>query len=167
MRILMTGFEPWKSIVNNPSGDFVEHVENTTEAMRYAFGDRLNERRTVTRTSEDGEVTMTYAILDPMTGKHQEVEVYLRILPTSNESLDGSEGSIPDLLDEIDPHGVLSMGVGADMKWRTDDHLVETTANNDRLTDNDKPNRAPEKKSRALAGAIKSGSDKIKKERED
>ena len=59
------------------------------------------------------------------------------------------------------------MGVAADMNWKTNDHLAETTANNDRRTDRDRPRRASKKKSRALAGAIKSGSDKIKKERED
>src|SRR4029077_13594948 len=40
-KMLLTGYGPWGSVVNNPTGDFVAHKENVDAAMKAAFGSAL------------------------------------------------------------------------------------------------------------------------------
>ncbi len=112
IRMLMTGYGPFSSMTNNPTGDFVTHRENLDAAMRNAFGDNLvsNEGR---RVSGDGDdATYQYQVRDPSTGRERSVVIDAVRMPVSDEAIDGSSPrSVQQTMERFRPHAVISMGV--------------------------------------------------------
>ncbi len=127
VRLLLTGYGPFQSVVDNPTGDFVSHRENVDAALKNAFGSRLLSPR--------GEPvpglpdTYAYRIADPKTGGCRTVQVALERFAVDDETLNQvGERSIQDAIRDFKPHGVLSMGVTSG-----DSYLAEYHADNGSL----------------------------------
>jgi pyrrolidone-carboxylate peptidase len=121
-RVLLTGYEPWGSIQNNPTGDFVTHRENIDAAMRQGFGRLLvsSEGRRVG--GDDHADIWSYRVRDPATGKQSEVQVEARRLPVTDEAINESTRSLSQAIARFRPHGVLSMGVHGGREFLAEHH---------------------------------------------
>lgn len=108
VRIMVTGFGPFGSITDNPSGDFVAHRENIDAAMEQAFGSRLVGRPPA---GADMNQPLSYRVRQD-DGSIREVQIRALRLPVSDAALDPTRaGSIPSEMASFRPHGVISMGV--------------------------------------------------------
>jgi pyrrolidone-carboxylate peptidase len=143
-RVLLTGYGTWGSVVNNPTGDFVVHQENVDAALKHAFGDALADASgKVLQRSADGErTTLAYRVLDEASGHSRTIVVDAVRLPVTDAAIDGSGGSLQDLIRTGRPHAVLSMGVAGgssayQAEFHADDGGLALTADG-RLVHDDK-----------------------------
>lgn len=115
-KVLLTGYDTFSWVQNNPTGDFVTHRENIDAAMAAAYGSLLltKEGTKIERGAYD---TFRYQIKDPINGKKRDIEISTIRFPVSDEAIDPAGGkSIWKAIDTLKPHAVLSMGVtGADV----------------------------------------------------
>lgn len=144
-RILISGFGTFGNIHNNPTGDYVTHVENLTAAMSAAFGDALvpgeptqvNAQQTDAflaqaqhnrgpHVNEYYTATWRYQVLEPATCALRDVYVTALRMPVTDQAIDPSQpGSIQSAIREFGPQAVLAMGVNPN---EAHDHHVETRA---------------------------------------
>lgn len=108
VRIMLSGFGPFMSVTDNPSGDFVAHRANIDAAMEAAFGSRLIGRPPA---GADMNQPLSYRVrMDD--GSEREVQIRALRLPVSDAALDpAAAGSIPSEMARFRPHAVISMGV--------------------------------------------------------
>lgn len=185
-RILITGYGSFMdAIQNNPTGDFVAHVENITAAMRMAFGDALvsdqpeqvnvaQTDRFLERAKSGGganvqeyyNATWKYQVHEPATLDTRDVLITCLRLPVTDQAIDPkSPGSVQDAMREFGPEAVLSMGVVPDNDFsehtyraetRADDQNLATGANQNRMHD-DSHAQTTEFASMGLRNAIRDG----------
>ncbi|MFO0724544.1 MAG: hypothetical protein U1E65_12225 [Myxococcota bacterium] len=108
VRILVTGYDTFGWVKNNPTGDFVTHGENLDAAMKIAFGAALIQ---VGATETHGPLeTHHYTVKDGK--KSRQVVVSAIRFPVADPAIDPSApGSIFHVVADAKPHAVLSMGV--------------------------------------------------------
>lgn len=126
VRILLTGYTRFRSVADNPTGDFVSHAENVDAAMRAGFGaDLLTlEGRPVppARGAPPG-MTLAYDVRDPATGRPRTVLVHAQPLAVSDATLDpGRRESLQSAIRGFRPNAVLSMGVTGGTEYRAEHH---------------------------------------------
>jgi hypothetical protein len=185
-RILITGYGTFMdSIRNNPTGDFVAHVDNITASMRMAFGDALvsdepeqvnvaQTDRFLARAKAGGgaevqeyyNATFKYQIHEPATCDTRDVLITCLRLPVTDQAIDPqSPGSVQDAMREFGPEAVLSMGVVPDSDFsehnyraetRADDQNLASDANHARRHD-DSHEQTEEHASMGLRNAIRDG----------
>ncbi|MHB8875783.1 MAG: hypothetical protein ACYC8T_19015 [Myxococcaceae bacterium] len=112
VRMLVTGYGPFMSMRDNPTGDFVAHPENLDAAMKQAFGDNLLSAQGKRIAGEGDDATYQYQVKDPVTGKERTVLVEAVVMPVSDDAIDGTSArSVQKTMDAFKPHAVISMGV--------------------------------------------------------
>jgi len=99
-KILITGYDKFQGITNNPTHDFVSNEENIDAAMEIAFGSKQQRVSSV-----NGEVA--YAITTD--GKYKLLTIGTRSLPVSDQALNSN---LPDAIRTFNPNAIISMGVG-------------------------------------------------------
>lgn len=124
VRMLLTGYDEFSWVRNNPTGDFVTHRENVDASMQLAFGDRLVQPEGEIVSSggpDDPEVTYRYQVRDPDSGDVREVLLTTMRFPVTDEAISPqAEHSIQQLMAEHQPHAVLSMGVAGRGSYRAE-----------------------------------------------
>ena len=117
--LLLTGYDRFSLISNNPTGDFVSHRENVDAAMVGAFGDRLLTPEGEAVFGNDGVLgvadtrTVRYRVREAHSERTRELLVTTHLFPVSDEAIDSEgDGSIGELIERHRPQAVLSMGVG-------------------------------------------------------
>jgi hypothetical protein len=165
VRILLTGFGPFDTIRNNPTGDFVSHRENLDAAMRAAFGANLLTpvgTRTAGTSIGAGE-TFTYRVRDPATGNQRQVQIRAEQLAVADGSLDpASAGSIERAYAAFRPQAAISLGVAPDSRVYLAEHHADEggmrpTANGGFRHEDGAPEDAPLPDNYSLARAILRG----------
>ena len=116
LRILLTGYEQWGSVQNNPTGDFVSHPQNVDAAMARGFGRTLMTRHGIRVGGDDHSDVWRYRVRDDAAGRDREVLIEARRLPVDDNAIDGGPRSLQTAIAKFQPHGVINMGVhgGAD-----------------------------------------------------
>lgn len=125
IRILLTGYDTFGSIQNNPTGDFVAHPENVDASMRRGFGDALlsSSGTLVSTEGEPPAQRWRYEVRDPQDGQTREVFVTTGVFPVADRSIDpNSSASIQDLMRRSESQAVLSMGVSPWSEYRAEHH---------------------------------------------
>jgi pyrrolidone-carboxylate peptidase len=123
VRIMVSGFGPFMSVTDNPSGDFVSQRANIDAAMEAAFGSRLVGRPPA---GADMNQPLSYRVRQD-DGSIREVQIRAVRLPVTDAALDPAQaGSIPAEMARFRPHAVISMGVHPgnghyDVEGRADD----------------------------------------------
>ena len=112
VRILLTGYGPFDSMTDNPTGDFVTHPENLDAAMRQAFGDNLVTPQGKRTAGEGDDATYEYQVRDPVSGRERSVVIEAVRMPVTDEAIDGtSSRSVQQTIERFKPNAVISMGV--------------------------------------------------------
>ena len=115
VRVLVTGYDKFEDVVNNPTGDFVSHAENLDAAMQVAFGDRLLSKRgrhVAVAGMPAGDVAVEYRVRDAADGRVRHVQVLGLKLPVEDSAIDPAQaGSLPAVIRATGSHAVISMGV--------------------------------------------------------
>lgn len=153
-RILITGYGSFMdSIRNNPTGDFVAHVDNISAAMLMAFGDALvsdvpeqvnvaQTDRFLERAKSGGGLnvqeyytaTWKFQVNEPATLDTRDVLITCVRLPVTDQAIDpDSPGSVQDAMREFGPEAVLSMGVVPDSDFSENIYRAETRADDQNL----------------------------------
>lgn len=110
IRILLTGYQPFMSITNNPTGDFIQHRANITAALRSAYRDVIEDGSTETPAGVHGATTLRYRV--GAAGQEWPLEVTVLWLPVSDAAIDpGNRDSVGGAMGALRPHAELSMGV--------------------------------------------------------
>jgi len=127
VRIMLNGYDRFMDVVNNPTGDFVSHVENVDAVMQRALGSAL-----LTPTGEplppdsgnpDGVVVYRYRIKDTDFPDGREVLVRTQRFPVTDDAIDGqSHVSVQRGISRYRPHVVLSMGVAGGRNYMAEHH---------------------------------------------
>lgn len=115
VKILITGYDPFQQITNNPSAGFVSHRENIDAAMKHAFGAALlGEKGQLLPDRIGGSpqdtIALSYKVNDG--GKIREVVIVAERLQVADVALDnGNPGSLVGALRSVKPDAALSLGV--------------------------------------------------------
>jgi pyrrolidone-carboxylate peptidase len=120
VRVLLTGYEQWGSVQNNPTGDFVAHADNVDAAMGHAFGPHLVTPKGTRVGGDEHSDVLRYEVREPATGRRREVLIEARRLPVTDDAINGSPRSLQAAIGRFAPHGVISMGVHGGS-----DHIAE------------------------------------------
>lgn len=120
VRVLLTGYEQWGSVQNNPTGDFVAHADNVDAAMGHAFGPHLATPKGTRVGGDEHSDVLRYEVREPATGRRREVLIEARRLPVTDDAINGSSRSLQAAMGRFAPHGVIAMGVHGGS-----DHIAE------------------------------------------
>jgi pyrrolidone-carboxylate peptidase len=136
-RVLLTGYGPFSSARDNPTGDFVMHLENVDAAMQKAFGAELSSplgRRLPADPSDPPDVArLRYEFSGVGQGAPRSVEIRVQKFPVTDVAIDGlSDGCVQKAVESFEPHAVISMGVHSGSEYRAefnaDDGALAATA---------------------------------------
>lgn len=122
VKLLLTGYANWGSVVNNPTGGFVAAKKNVDAAMAQGFGAQLKTKQGKEIEQGSGEHvfhTWSYRIATP-TGE-REVQLRGQVFAVADQTIDRGAASAQQAMADWAPHGVLSMGVAVGH----DDFLAE------------------------------------------
>jgi hypothetical protein len=108
--MLLTGFGPFGGTRDNPTGDFVTHVENIDAAMKLGFGERLHTDFARVISKPNAAPILEYIVEHEGRLRHAYVRPE-RLDVTDDELNPAVDDSIPEAFVEFEPHAVLSMGV--------------------------------------------------------
>lgn len=117
VRLLLTGYDTFGWVKNNPTGDFVTHPENLDAAMKLAFGSAL---LSVAEGPPQGPLSeRRYTVQQ---GKHtREIVLSALRFAVADPAIDPKDpGSIFGIMKAVGPHAVLSMGVAGDGPYRAE-----------------------------------------------
>lgn len=117
VRLLLTGYDTFGWVKNNPTGDFVTHPENLDAAMKLAFGPAL---LSVAEGETHGALSeRRYTVQQ---GKHpREIVLSAIRFPVADPAINPQDpGSIFGIMKAVGPHAVLSMGVAGDGPYRAE-----------------------------------------------
>lgn len=126
VKILITGYGPFQSITNNPSGGFVSHRENIDAAMKHAFGTALigpKGKLLVDRVggSPNDTLALRYRVNDG--GRVRHVVIVAERLQVADVALDnGDPGSLVGALKAVKPDAALSLGVHGGSSFLAEHH---------------------------------------------
>lgn len=122
LRLLLTGYGPWSTTKNNPTGDFVRHQENIDAAMAEAFGEALLEERGQIIASDPDSLELAYSVVTP-DGNEREILVRTQVLPVDDAALDWrSSSSIQSVMNRFEPHAVISTGATGASYYKAEYH---------------------------------------------
>lgn len=151
IRMMVSGFGAFDSLVNNPTGDFIAHPENLDASMKLAFGkDLLTAQGTKVSDGPEGTV-YKYQVRDPKTGQPRDVLIDAKALPVSDDAMSArSPGSLQGAIGKFKPHAVISLGVnprlqagdGVIAESRAHDRRMRTDANGGIVHDDNAPGTA-------------------------
>jgi pyrrolidone-carboxylate peptidase len=130
IKILLTGYDNWSTVVNNPTGNFVSMKENIDTSMFQAYGKRLINKNGQLIDSGKNFKTLSYTISTP-SGKRV-IQIRGQIFPVSDSTIDKGPFSVQEIIKQFKPVGVISMGVAVGSV----DFLAEHHADNGGLDDN-------------------------------
>jgi hypothetical protein len=123
VKILLTGFGPFMSIEDNPTGDFVTHPENIDAALAQSFGKDLLTPKGKPVKLADGAQGLVYQVRDAVTGKTRTLEVATDKLAVADATLDPrNPRSIERAIADVKPNAVLSMGVAGPGSYLAEHH---------------------------------------------
>ncbi|HVY60322.1 MAG TPA: hypothetical protein VHF22_01660, partial [Planctomycetota bacterium] len=123
VKLLLTGYGPFMSIKDNPTGDFVAHAENIDAALKGAFGADLLTPKGKMTTFPGGGHALAYRVRDPKTGKERTLQVGLDKFAVADRTLDPkSARSIEQAIAAFRPNAVLSMGVAGPGAYLAEHH---------------------------------------------
>ena len=126
VKILVTGYGPFQSITNNPSGGFVSHRENIDAAMKHAFGTALigpKGKLLADRVggSPDDTLALRYRVNDG--GRVRHIVIVAERLQVADVALDnGDPGSLVGALKAVKPDAALSLGVHGGSSFLAEHH---------------------------------------------
>lgn len=138
LRVLITGFDAFRRITDNPTGAFVGDKENLNAAMTLAIGDQLA-AVTAPETAPTGGTVHGYELRPAGSTAPVTVRLLAQRLPVADEPLQANgNASIHATLATFQPHAVLAMGVASnarrgdyrvehhadDANWRDGRHVV-------------------------------------------
>lgn len=112
VKLLITGYGPFSSITNNPTGDFVSNPKNIDAAMKKGFGKALEGPGKTVHTAA-GDV-LEYRVKDAKTGKPFAVQVLAKQLDVADSAIDGGPKSVQSLMKTFKPQAAISMGIDPD-----------------------------------------------------
>lgn len=123
VRILLTGYGNWGSVVDNPTGAFVSSKRNLDQAMLQGFGAALLTPRgsEVERSAGPEHVYKTWSYRVLVGGQEREIVLRGQVFPVADSTIDGGAASVQQAMADFSPHAVLSMGVAVGH----DDFLAE------------------------------------------
>lgn len=116
VRMLVTGYERFGSVRNNPTGDFVSNADNITEGLRRSFGDRL-----LSDQPELVDGALRYRVRDEA-GAERRLLVQPKSMPVDDTAISGRDNSLQSAIRDFGPHAVLSMGVAYGTSFRAEFH---------------------------------------------
>lgn len=124
LKLLVTGYGPFSTARNNPTGEFVSRTENLDRAMAHGFGSRLLTPVGEPQATDAADVfQLRYRVLDKDGGSEREVLVRLQRFPVADAAIDGvSEKSVQRAMDDFQPQAVLSLGVASGRDFRAEFH---------------------------------------------
>ncbi len=132
VRMLLTGYANWGSVVNNPTGGFVSAKKNLDAAMAQAFGAQLKTKQGKAVDQGAGtHVFQTWSYRIATATGEREVQLRGQVFPVGDETIDRGAASVQQAIADWAPHGVLSMGVAVGH----DDFLAEHHADDGGLDD--------------------------------
>lgn len=117
VRLLLTGYDTFGWVKNNPTGDFVTHPENLDATMKLAFGSAL---LSVSEGQSQGALLeRRYTVQQ---GKHpREIVLSAIRFDVADPAIDPkASGSIFGIMKAVGPHAVLSMGVAGEGPYRAE-----------------------------------------------
>jgi hypothetical protein len=123
VRILLTGYGNWGSVIDNPTGAFVASKRNVDAAMLQGFGpESLNGTgKLIDKSTAADAVYQTWSYRVQVGGIEREVQLRGQVFPVADSAIDSGAGSVQAAMAEFSPHGVLSLGVAVGR----DDFLAE------------------------------------------
>lgn len=126
IRVLLTGYGPFQTTTDNPTGDFVRHAENIDAALASAFGPALlTEHGRVIGAQPEGAASyqeLEYWIRTP-SGEERRLIVRAQHVPVEDGIFDwAQETSIQGTMRSFRPHAVLSLGVTSRERYYAEYH---------------------------------------------
>ena len=118
VRVLLTGYLQWGEVKNNPSGDFVAHVENLDAAVAQAFGAHLL-GSALRVDGDDRSDTWRWRLQD---NRPRELEINALRLSVDDDAINGGPRSLQAAMRAFLPHVVLSTGVHKGTLWIAEHH---------------------------------------------
>lgn len=132
VRMLLTGYGPFMSARNNPTGELVAEKACLDEMMTRGFGTRLagpGEELPVVPDDPADTMRVSFTVKTP--SGDREVVVRAQRFPVDDTAIDPAEpGSVQAAMAAFEPHAVLSMGV-----WGGDTYKAEHHADDGGLDD--------------------------------
>lgn len=123
VKVLLTGYGPFESVVDNPTGDFVSHTANIDAALKAAFGADLKTPVGKPVALPHGARALAYKVVDPATGRVRTLEVGLDRFAVADATLDPkSARSIERAVADFKPQAILSMGVAGPGAYLAEHH---------------------------------------------
>lgn len=123
VKILITGYETFGWVRNNPTGEFVSRRENIDAAMAHAFGDNLMTPYGDIVAGGDGTAGSRVLSYVVRIGDDRYVEVRTESLPVDDTAINpGERDSLIGALESFRPHAVISMGVAGMPPFRAEYH---------------------------------------------
>lgn len=124
IRMMLTGYDQFMSVRNNPTGDFVSHRENLDASMRAAFGDRLLTPQGSPVSIEPPPSTDTHFYRYTIRGEDgtpREIELTASRFPVDDTTINPqSSTSIQRSISRYAPHAVISMGVAGSGSYKAE-----------------------------------------------
>jgi len=124
IRMMLTGYDQFMSVRNNPTGDFVSHRENLDASMRAAFGDRLITPQGSPVSIEPPPSTDTHTYRYTIRGEDgtpREIELTASRFPVDDTTINPqSSTSIQQSIARYAPHAVISMGVAGSGSYKAE-----------------------------------------------
>jgi pyrrolidone-carboxylate peptidase len=166
--LLLTGYDRFMTVVNNPTGEFVSHKENLDASMAIAFGPNLvtpeGQLVGALRDAPEGGATFRYQ-LKTQTGTTREVLLSAVRFPVDDTTISASSGrSIQTAMRALSPSAVICMGVADSVPYLAE-HRADSggmrRSPSDSKHDDSQPDKARLEDNFALARAIQAGASRI------
>jgi len=127
IKMLLTGYANWGSVVNNPTGGFVSAKKNLDAVMAQGYGAKLltPSGKMVEQSAPDatggGQVYHIWSYKIATESGEREVLLRGQVFPVADSAIDRGPHSVQQVMADFAPHGVLSLGVAVGH----DDFLAE------------------------------------------
>lgn len=122
VRVLVTGFGPFKDVLSNPTGEFVSHPENVRASLALAFGATIDVAGAAVKVLEGTRAKLLrYRAAVPLEARRVALEVGFACLPVDDDAIDPArDDSLQGMLRIFRPHALLAMGVGREGPFRVE-----------------------------------------------
>ena len=114
VRMLLTGYANWGSVVDNPTGAFVSSKHNLDAAMAKAFGPTALLSKSGTAIDQASGPKMNYTTWSykiKIGGVVRDIQLRGQVFPVADAAINSGPQSVQAAMAQFAPHGVLSMGV--------------------------------------------------------
>jgi hypothetical protein len=166
--LLLTGYDRFMYVVNNPTGDFVTHQENLDAAMSIAFGKSLvtpqGQLVGALRDAPEGGATYRY-LVKTQAGAVRDLLLSAVRFPVDNSAISTKSGrSVQTAMRALAPNAVICMGVAGSGPYlaehRADSGGLHRSAD-ENAHDDSQSDKARLEDNFALARAIEAGASLI------